>query len=171
MNNYTLQTLLFEPSNTCVCHVKQYCLAGETILFRPSSTNVSVTERCSLLTITLVVLCLLLVWTDGRLFRMCDFARKMCVPAFHSFYPTFDRRTDGRRFVRSCGTVNFANRLKRQKNPPTPVPAAKRAFVERFVWQSDKLTICQTVRSSPGSPLNGLLILKKMRWNFLYIRK
>lgn len=31
------------------------------ILFRPSSTNVSVTERYSSLTITLVMLCLLLV--------------------------------------------------------------------------------------------------------------
>ena len=30
------ETILFETSNTCVWHVKQYCLTSETILFGPS---------------------------------------------------------------------------------------------------------------------------------------
>lgn len=101
MNNYTLQTILFEPSNTCVCHMKQYCLASETILFRPSSTNVSVTERYSSLTITLVMLCLLLVWTDGRSFRKCDFDGRYVFP----LSILFTRRLTGGRMEGASSVV------------------------------------------------------------------
>ena len=39
------ETILFDSANTCVWHVKQYCLTTQTILFHPSKSNYRKAKR------------------------------------------------------------------------------------------------------------------------------
>ena len=69
------ETILFEKSNTCVWHVKQYCLTTQTILFRPSNKNVWSEKDLFYGSYTLIYVHSPLVCPSGCTMRACDYAQ------------------------------------------------------------------------------------------------